>query len=80
MAGGEEDANSAHSKRSWFKKKSRTKSNAGSAGRETVNSASTDGGGRERDNEDDDVVNPLNRNAREEEWRLGDDMRQYLDL
>lgn len=78
--GGEDDANSAHSKRSWFKKKSRTKSNAGSAGRETVNSASTDGGGRERDNDDDDVVNPLNRNAREEEWRLGDDVRQYLDL
>lgn len=45
-----------------------------------MNSASTDGGGRERDNDDDDVVNPLNRNAREEEWRLGDDMRQYLDL
>ncbi|KAG9199512.1 peroxisome- protein [Epicoccum nigrum] len=83
-AGGEDDASSAHSKRSWFKKKPRTKSNAGSAGRETVGSASTDGGGgRERDNnndDDDDVVNPLNRTARDEEWRLGDDVRQYLDL
>lgn len=71
------DAGSTQSKRGWFKKKKRSKSNAGSAGRETVGSAGTDGG-RERD--EDDIVTPIERTAREDEWRLGDDIRQHLDI
>ncbi|KAF2997652.1 peroxisome- protein [Curvularia kusanoi] len=73
----DDDAASTQSKRGWFKKKPRTKSNAGSLGRETASSGGTDGG-RERD--EDDIVSPLERNAREEEWRLGDDIRQHLDI
>ena len=71
------DAASTQSKRGWFKKKKRSKSNAGSLGRDTVGSGGTDGG-RERD--EDDIVTPLTRTAREEEWRLGDDIRQHLDI
>jgi hypothetical protein len=76
-AGEAEDAQSTQSKRGWFKKKKRTKSNAGSLGKETVGSGGTDGG-RERD--EDDVMTPLERTAREDEWRLGDDIRQHLDI
>lgn len=75
--GGDEDAASTQSKRGWFKKKKRTKSNAESLGKETVGSGGTDGG---REREDDDIVSPLDRTAREEEWRLGDDIRQHLDI
>ncbi|KAF1933083.1 Pex24p-domain-containing protein [Didymella exigua CBS 183.55] len=72
-----EDAQSTQSKRSWFKKKNRTKSNAGSVGKETVGSGGTDGG---RERNEDDVMTPLERTAREDEWRLGDDIRQHLDI
>lgn len=74
--GDDADAASTQSKRTWFKKKARSKSNA-SAGRETVGSGGTDGG-RERD--EDDIATPLERTAREDEWRLGDDIRQHLDI
>ncbi|KAF3051037.1 peroxisome- protein [Didymella keratinophila] len=76
-AGEVEDAQSTQTKRSWFKKKKRSKSNAGSLGKETVGSGGTDGG-RERD--EDDVMTPLERTTREDEWRLGDDIRQHLDI
>lgn len=72
------DASSTQSKRGWFKKKKRTKSNAGSVGNATVGSGGTDGG-RDRD-EGDDVLNPLGRTVRDDEWRLGDDIRQHLDI
>lgn len=36
-------------------------------------------GGRERD-EGDDVLSPLERTVRDDEWRLGDDIRQHLDI
>ncbi|KAH6616763.1 peroxisomal membrane protein PEX31 [Boeremia exigua] len=75
--GGDDDAASTQSKRGWFKKKKRTKSSSGSLGRETVGSGGTDGG---RDRDEDDIVTPLQRAAREEEWRLGDDIRQHLDI
>lgn len=77
--GGEDtDAASVQSKKNWFGKKKRSKSNAGSMGKETVSSGGTDGG-RERD-ESDDVLRPLERTVREDEWRLGDDIRQHLDI
>ena len=76
-AGEAEDAQSTPSKRTWFKKKKRTKSNAESLGKDTVGSGGTDGG-RERD--EGDVMTPLERTAREDEWRLGDDIRQHLDI
>ncbi|XPS96748.1 hypothetical protein M3J09_006005 [Ascochyta lentis] len=78
--GGEVDADAAstQSRRGWFKKKKRSKSNAGSLGKETMGSGGTDGG-RDRD-EGDDVLNPLERTVRDDEWRLGDDIRQHLDI
>lgn len=72
------DAASTQSKRSWFKKKKRSKSNSESLGKGTIGSGGTDGA-RDRDDED-DVLNPLERTVRDNEWRLGDDIRQHLDI
>lgn len=33
-----------------------------------------------RRSEEEDVHSPLNRTAREDEWRLGDDVRMTLDM
>jgi len=33
-----------------------------------------------RRSEEEDVQSPLERIVREEEWRLGDDIRQHLDI
>jgi hypothetical protein len=72
------DAASTKSKRSsWFKKKKRTKSSTGSVSGFTVASAGTD---TSRRSEEEDVHSPLDRRVREEEWRLGDDIRQHLDI
>jgi hypothetical protein len=74
------DAASTKSKRSWFKKKtgvrshSRGPSESGKA--ETVRSDVS----LRSDEFEDDVVSPLERNVREDEWRLGDDMRMQLDI
>jgi hypothetical protein len=72
------DAASTKSKRSWFKKKRRSKSTGGSVSGVTVVSESGTGGTRR--SEEDDVQSPLERIVREEEWRLGDDIRQHLDI
>jgi hypothetical protein len=72
------DAASTKSKRSWFKKKRRSKSTGGSVSGVTVVSDSGTGGTRR--SEEDDVQSPLERIVREEEWRLGDDIRQHLDI
>ncbi|KAF1948037.1 peroxisomal membrane protein PEX31 [Clathrospora elynae] len=69
------DAASTKSKRSWFKKKKRSKSTAGSISGVTVVSET----GTVR-SEEDDVVSPVERLVREDEWRLGDDIRQHLDI
>ncbi|KAH8732157.1 integral peroxisomal membrane peroxin-domain-containing protein [Phaeosphaeriaceae sp. PMI808] len=71
------DAASTKSKRSWFKKK-RSKSTGGSLCDATIASSSTDVS-RQSD-ENDDVHSPLDRTVREDEWRLGDDIRQHLDI
>ncbi|KAF2828844.1 Pex24p-domain-containing protein [Ophiobolus disseminans] len=72
------DAASTKSKRSWFKKKRRTKSTGGgSVSNITVASSSTD---VSRRSDEDDVMSPLERTVREDEWRLGDDIRQHLDI
>jgi hypothetical protein len=72
------DAASTKSKRSsWFKKKKRTKSSTGSVSGFTVASAGTD---TSRRSEEEDMHSPLDRRVREEEWRLGDDIRQHLDI
>lgn len=70
------DATSTKSKRSWFKKKRRSKS-SNSVSMATMASESTGGSRR---SEEDDVVSPLERTVREDEWRLGDDIRQHLDI
>ena len=72
------DAASTKSKRSWFKKKRRSKSTGGgSVSNATVASSSTD---VSRRSDEDDVMSPLERTVREDEWRLGDDIRQHLDI
>lgn len=70
------DALSTKSKKSWFKRK-RTKSNAGSASNVTVTSTGSSVGRR---SEEEDVQSPVERMVRDEEWRLGDDIRQHLDI
>jgi hypothetical protein len=72
------DAASTKSKRSWFKKKRRTKSTGGSVSGATVVSDTGTGGSRRSD--EDDMQSPLDRIVRDEEWRLGDDIRQHLDM
>jgi hypothetical protein len=72
------DAASTKSKHSWFKKKRRSKSTSGSVSGVTIaSSTSTDVGRR---SEEEDVHSPLERRAREDEWRIGDDIRQHLDM
>jgi hypothetical protein len=71
------DAASTKSKGSWFKKKRRSKSTGGSVDNATVTSAGTEGSRR---SEEDDVHSPLERRGREDEWRLGDEIRQHLDI
>jgi hypothetical protein len=71
------DAASTQSKRTWFKKKMRTKSNTGSVSNITVTSSGTD---LSRRSEEDDLHSPIERTVREDEWRLGDDIRQHLDI
>lgn len=70
------DAASTKSKRSWFKKKRRSKSTSGSVSGVTVASAGTEGSRR---SEEDDVHSPLER-TREDDWRGVDDIRQHLDI
>ncbi|KAF2712614.1 Pex24p-domain-containing protein [Pleomassaria siparia CBS 279.74] len=72
------DAASTRSRRNWFKKKARSHSKAGSDKAATIaSSTSTD---LSRRSDEDDLHTPLERTAREDEWRLGDDMRMQLDL
>ena len=70
------DAASTKSKRSWFRK--RNKSTSGSVSGVTVISDAGTSGTRRSD--EDDVQSPLDRMVRDEEWRLGDDIRQHLDI
>ncbi|ORY17834.1 integral peroxisomal membrane peroxin-domain-containing protein [Clohesyomyces aquaticus] len=70
------DTASTKSKRSWFKRRSR--SAAGSDKAATVASSSSTNLSRRSD--EDDVHSPLERNIREDEWRLGDDIRMQLDI
>lgn len=71
------DAASTRSKRSWFKKKRRSKSTGGSVDNATIVSDRTD---VSRRSEEEDVHSPLERTVRDDEWRLGDDIRQHLDI
>lgn len=72
------DEASTKSKRGWFKKKKRSKSTNGSVSNATVASSTSTNVSR-RSNED-DVQSPLERIVRDDEWRLGDDVRQHLDI
>ncbi|RMZ72369.1 peroxisomal membrane PEX31 [Pyrenophora seminiperda CCB06] len=73
------DAASTKSKRSWFKRKRRDTSTTSRSvsGATMVSDAGTTG---TRRSDEDDVQSPLERIVREEEWRLGDDIRQHLDF
>ncbi|KAF2733127.1 Pex24p-domain-containing protein [Polyplosphaeria fusca] len=73
------DTASTKSKRSWFKKRkghSRSRSRGGS---DPTIATSTSSNLSKRSDED-DVHTPLERTARDDEWRLGDDIRMQLDL
>ncbi|KAJ4376444.1 hypothetical protein N0V83_001728 [Neocucurbitaria cava] len=76
------DAASTKSKRSsWFKKKRRTKSTGAGSSVSNATIASSDvGTDISRRSDEDDVQSPLDRIARDDEWRLGDDIRQHLDI
>ncbi|KAF2115744.1 integral peroxisomal membrane peroxin-domain-containing protein [Lophiotrema nucula] len=73
------DAASTRSKRSWFKRrKARSRSRGNSDTAPTI-ASSTDSNLSKRSDED-DVYEPRERSARDEDWRLGDDIRMQLDL
>ncbi|KAH7138950.1 integral peroxisomal membrane peroxin-domain-containing protein [Dendryphion nanum] len=80
------DAASTRSRRSWFKKKpnDRSRSRQGSGGGSdkavTIASETSAGTERSRRSDEDDVHTPLERTARDDEWRYGDDIRMQLDL
>lgn len=72
------DAASSKSKRHWFKAKRRSRSGNGSDKAPTIaSSTSTD---MSRRSDEDDVHTPFKSSTREDEWRLGDDMRMQLDI
>jgi hypothetical protein len=74
------DGASTKSKRSWFKKKAAGSSHSrGPSGSEKAATISSDRSRRSEEYED-DVVSPLERNIREDEWRLSDDVRMQLDI
>ncbi|KAF1999640.1 Pex24p-domain-containing protein [Amniculicola lignicola CBS 123094] len=88
------DAASTKSRRSWFKKHARSRSKNGSDKAATIASdkaatigsdkaatiASSSSTEMSKRSDEDDVHTPLERTAREDEWRLGDDIRMQLDL
>lgn len=73
----ETDAASTKSKKSWFKKR-RERSRGGSDTAATIASSTSTNLSRRSD--EDDVHTPLERTAREDEWRLTDDIRMQLDI
>lgn len=70
------DASSVKSKRSWFTRK-RAGSTEGSGSHITVTST---GSNMSRRSQEDDLQSPIQQIGREDEWRLGDDIRQHLDI
>ncbi|CAI6340643.1 unnamed protein product [Periconia digitata] len=74
----EGDAVSTKTKRGWFKKR-RSKSYGGAEGPAPTIASSTSTNVSRR-SDDDDLHTPLERTAREDEWRLGDDIRMQLDI
>ncbi|KAF2019549.1 Pex24p-domain-containing protein [Aaosphaeria arxii CBS 175.79] len=74
------DAASTRSRRSWFKrhKHSRSRSRNGSDIAPTIASSTSTDVSRRSDEED--VHSPIERTARDDEWRLGDDIRMTLDI
>ncbi|KAF2790641.1 Pex24p-domain-containing protein [Melanomma pulvis-pyrius CBS 109.77] len=74
------DAASTKSRRSWFKKNKRSHSRGGSGSDKAATIASSTSTDLDRRSDEDDVHSPLERTAREDEWRLGDDIRMQLDI
>lgn len=73
------DATSNKAKRGWFKRKGRSRSRGGSDTTAPTIATSTNSNLSRRSDED-DVHTPLERTARDDEWRLGDDVRMQLDI
>ncbi|KAF2133581.1 Pex24p-domain-containing protein [Dothidotthia symphoricarpi CBS 119687] len=74
------DVASTKTKRAWFKGKKRSKSTTRSVSNATIDSSTSTGTDVSRRSDEDDFTNPLERTVREDEWRLGDDIRQHLDI
>ena len=75
------DAASTQSRRSWFKKKAKDPSRKEDTGSDkAVTIASSSSTERSRRSDEDDIVSPLEMTARDDEWRLTDDIRMQLDL
>ncbi|KAF2644614.1 Pex24p-domain-containing protein [Massarina eburnea CBS 473.64] len=75
------DAGSTKSKRGWFKKrKSRSRVESGEGSDKAPTIASSTSTNLSRRSDEDDLHTPLERTAREDEWRLGDDIRMQLDI
>ncbi|KAF1978410.1 Pex24p-domain-containing protein [Bimuria novae-zelandiae CBS 107.79] len=77
-AASDTDGASTKSKHGWFKKK-RTRSRGGSDAAAPTVATSTSSNFSRRSDED-DVHTPLERTARDDEWRIGDDLRMQLDI
>jgi hypothetical protein len=74
------DAASTKSRRSWFKKKSRHRSRSRHGSDKALTIASSSSTDISKRSDEDDVLAPLERTARDDEWRLGDDIRMQLDI
>jgi len=74
------DAASTKSRRSWFKKKPRHRSRSRGESDKALTIASSSSTDISKRSDEDDVLAPLERTARDDEWRLGDDIRMQLDL
>lgn len=74
------DAASTKSRRGWFKKKARSRSRSRRGSDKAVTIASSTSTDLSRRSDEDDVHTPLERTARDDEWRLGDDIRMQLDI
>lgn len=76
------DEKSTKSKRGWFKKRHNRSRSRGRDGSDATAAtvATSISSNLSRRSDEDDVHTPLDRTAKPEEWRLGDDMRMQLDI
>jgi hypothetical protein len=74
------DAMADRGKRGWFKKRSGRSHSRGGSDTTAATIATSISSNMSRRSDEDDVHTPLERTARDDGWRLGDDMRMQLDI